>query len=120
MELKETKPIEYFKLGPPAGAFGKLGFGCCAKKSQLQIRNEVSTEGSSSTDDGKFKLVVKVETCVCRSAAAPPSRPALPEVRQASAAITMRSACMCVGAVWKRFDAPYTESAGTDWHRVKT
>jgi hypothetical protein len=30
---------------------------------------------------------------------------------------------MCVGAVWKRFDAPvhpYTESAGTDWHRVKT
>jgi hypothetical protein len=59
MELTETKPIEYFKLGPPAGAFGKLGRGSDAvcqlklnSKSRMN-RNEASTEGRWKVQIGR-------------------------------------------------------------------
>jgi hypothetical protein len=42
MESTETKPIEYFKLGPRAGAFGKLAAArmLCVNSIELQIPNE--------------------------------------------------------------------------------
>jgi hypothetical protein len=57
------------------------------------------------------------------SAAAAAFPPFAAAVQQASPAITMRSACMCVRAVSKCSNAPvhpYMESAGIEWHTVKT